>query len=57
MPNIDSLLETLHLLRSPANARRLLASVASADAGLAHERRLIGTRSPDGAQRNPGCSD
>ncbi|MBJ7417150.1 MAG: type II toxin-antitoxin system prevent-host-death family antitoxin [Niveispirillum sp.] len=29
----SSLQETLHLLSSPANARRLLASIAEADAG------------------------
>jgi len=34
-------IETVHLLRSPANARRLLASIASANAGKLEERRLI----------------
>jgi antitoxin YefM len=29
----DGIMETLHLLWSPANAARLLASVAAADAG------------------------
>ena len=34
---LDGWMETLHLLRSPANARRLLASVASANAGKLRE--------------------
>jgi antitoxin YefM len=33
----DSIQETLHLLRSPANARRLLNAVADADAGKVTE--------------------
>lgn len=33
--------ETMHLLRSPANAARLLASVAEADAGATEARDLI----------------
>jgi antitoxin YefM len=33
--------ETLHLLRSPANARRLLASIRSANAGKLRQRGLI----------------
>lgn len=33
--------ETLHLLRSPANAERLLRSIRSARAGAASERDLI----------------
>lgn len=37
----DGLMETAHLLRSPANARRLLASVAAANAGKLHQRGLI----------------
>lgn len=37
----SSLMETLHLLRSPANAQRLLESVAEADAGNTFERGLI----------------
>jgi antitoxin YefM len=37
----DGWMETVHLLRSPANARRLLASVASANAGKLRERGLI----------------
>jgi antitoxin YefM len=34
-------METLHLLRSPANARRLLAAVAAANAGKLRERGLV----------------
>ncbi len=37
----DGWMETLHLLRSPANARRLLESIVSANAGKFHERDLI----------------
>jgi antitoxin YefM len=37
----DGWMEMLHLLRSPANARRLLASIKSANAGKLRERRLI----------------
>ena len=37
----DGWMETLHLLRSPANARRLLQSIASANAGKLDERDLI----------------
>jgi antitoxin YefM len=37
----DGWMETLHLLRSPANARRLLASIKSANAGKLRERGLI----------------
>ena len=33
--------ETVHLLRSPANAARLLASIAEADAGTVEARDLI----------------
>lgn len=33
--------ETVHLLRSPANAARLLASIAEADAGAAETHDLI----------------
>jgi len=33
--------ETVHLLKSPANARRLLRAVAAADAGKATRRRLL----------------
>jgi len=34
----ESIAETLHLLRSPANAERLLRSIASAEAGEAADR-------------------
>ena len=37
----DGWMETIHLLRSPANARRLLASIVSANAGKLRERGLI----------------
>ena len=37
----ESLLETLHLLSSPANAERLLRSIADADAGRMVEHDLI----------------
>jgi len=33
--------ETVHLLRSPANSARLLASIAEADSGAAEARNLI----------------
>jgi antitoxin YefM len=36
-----SIEETLYLLRSPANARELLASIAELDAGKGTERELI----------------
>ncbi len=38
--------ETVHLLRSPANAKRLLAFTRGADEGLADERSLIRTELP-----------
>lgn len=34
-------METIHLLRSPKNASRLMASIAQANAGLTSERDLI----------------
>ena len=37
----DSMVETLYLKSSPANAARLDASIAEAEAGLAVERELI----------------
>jgi antitoxin YefM len=36
----DGLLETVHLLRSPANARRLLAAISEANAGKLKEHKL-----------------
>jgi antitoxin YefM len=37
----EGLMETLHLLRSPANAVRLLRSIAEADAGKLTEHEII----------------
>ena len=37
----EGLVETAHLLGSPANAGRLLASIKAAEAGVPHERGLI----------------
>lgn len=37
----DGLMETVHLLKSPANAARLLGSIGEADAGKAVEHDLI----------------
>lgn len=37
----DGWMETVHLLRSPANARRLLESIVSANAGKLDEHGLI----------------
>ena len=42
----ESWQETVHLMRSPANAKRLLASIRSADAGSLQERELISDRQP-----------
>jgi antitoxin YefM len=42
----EGMLETLHLLRSPANAARLLRSIESADAGALTEHDIIESR-PD----------
>ncbi len=38
--------ETVHLLRSPANAQHLLRSVRSADAGQAEDRDLVPANAP-----------
>ena len=46
----EALLETMHLLRSPANAERLLRSIAQADAWAGRERALI---EPDEAAGGP----
>jgi antitoxin YefM len=40
--------ETVHLLRSPANARRLLGSIAEADAGKMRDYDLVGVDAPTG---------
>lgn len=40
----NGMMETLHLLRSPANASRLLKSIAAFDAGQGIERDLIGDK-------------
>ena len=40
----EGMLETLHLLRSPANAARLLRSIESADAGALTEHDIIEAR-------------
>lgn len=37
----EGMVETLHLLRSPANAERLLRSIESAEAGKLEEHKLI----------------
>jgi antitoxin YefM len=37
----ESMMETLHLLRSPVNAARLLRSIHAADAGNLTEREII----------------
>ena len=37
----EGILETLHLLRNPANAARLLRSIKEADAGLLGEQDLL----------------
>ncbi|CAH2601541.1 YefM antitoxin of the YoeB-YefM toxin-antitoxin pair and DNA binding transcriptional repressor [Rhodovastum atsumiense] len=39
-------METVHLLRSPANAQRLLRSIASVEAGGARERDIIPATGP-----------
>ena len=41
LAEFQSLKETDYLLRSPANARRLEASIRSLEAGLGHERPLV----------------
>ncbi|MFD2233820.1 type II toxin-antitoxin system Phd/YefM family antitoxin [Phaeospirillum tilakii] len=37
----DSLMETIHLLRSPANAQRLTTAIAQLDAGQGRERDIV----------------
>ena len=41
LSELNSLRETLHLLRSPANGERLLRSIAELDAGLGEEREIF----------------
>jgi antitoxin YefM len=41
LSELEGLRETLHLLSSPANATRLLRSIAELDAGKGSERELI----------------
>ena len=47
----SGMLETLHLLRSPANAERLMRSIAAADAGHLEEHRLAEPTPTDSARR------
>jgi antitoxin YefM len=42
LEDYESLEETAYLLRSPANAKRLLNSIAELDAGKGQEQELIG---------------
>lgn len=42
----EGMLQTLHLLKSPANAARLLESIEEADAGRMTERALTGLDGP-----------
>ena len=46
----EGLMETVHLLKSPANATRLLRSISDADAGKATERHLIEPAKPTSAK-------
>ena len=39
--DFEGLMETVHLLRTPANASRLLSAIDEANAGKLHERGLI----------------
>ena len=41
----EGMVETLHLLRSPANAARLRRSIKASDAGKLTERELVAVRS------------
>ncbi|MCJ2121599.1 type II toxin-antitoxin system Phd/YefM family antitoxin [Methylobacterium sp. J-077] len=43
LAELDSIRETLHLLSTPANARRLLEGIAQLDTGAGAEHRLIET--------------
>jgi len=42
----DGLMETVHLLNSPANAARLLRSIADADQGRLTERAIVAVAKP-----------
>jgi antitoxin YefM len=42
----NAMKETLHVMNSPADARRLLESIAQADAGLLDERPLAAPEAP-----------
>ena len=42
----EALMETLHLLRSPANASRLLRSIEEAEAGSLREHDLVEAKEP-----------
>ena len=42
----EAMMETLHLLRSPANAARLLRSIEEADAGSLEEHDLVEPQEP-----------
>ena len=46
----EGLMETVHLLKSPANAARLLRSIGDADAAKASERDLIDPAKPNSAK-------
>ena len=45
----EGLMETVHLLRSPANTKRLLQSIAEANSGQLTEFELIEPKSPPSA--------
>ena len=47
----EGLMETVHLLKSPANAARLLRSIGDADRGKMTERELIESEKADPATR------
>lgn len=50
-----SLLETVHLLRSPANAERLRASIAAARAAQVQEHELLEPDSPSAPPNLPSA--
>jgi antitoxin YefM len=49
----DGMMETLHLLRSPANAERLMRSIKAADADRLEQRAL--PEEPRSAGQPPAC--